>query len=210
MAEDRRRDALLQIGLTIGSAVEIDALLRLVMGHVTSLLAAERSTLYLVDRRRNEIWSKVLQGDGLREIRLPLGQGVAGDVVATGEPANIADAYQDPRFHPEFDRLSGFRTRTILCAPVWGKHSEVLGAVQVLNREDGKPFDEKLFEHQIRVKSNDRAFSVAKNPGGALGSGVWPCGARPDAFSPAWNRASETAFLSSGVARHCSSRASRK
>jgi signal transduction histidine kinase len=141
MAEDRRRDALLQIGLTIGSAVEIDSLLRLVMGHVTALLGAERSTLYLVDRRRNEIWSKVLQGDGLREIRLPLGEGVAGDVVASGEPANIADAYQDPRFHPEFDRLSGFRTRSILCAPVWGKHTEVVGAVQVLNRTDGQPFD---------------------------------------------------------------------
>ncbi|HEX9576155.1 MAG TPA: GAF domain-containing protein, partial [Myxococcales bacterium] len=141
MAEDRRRDALLQIGLTIGSAVEIDALLRLVMGHVTALLGAERSTLYLVDRRRNEIWSKVLQGDGLREIRLPLGEGVAGDVMASGEPANIADAYRDPRFHPEFDRLSGFRTRSILCAPVWGKHTEVVGAVQVLNRTDGQPFD---------------------------------------------------------------------
>jgi signal transduction histidine kinase len=143
MAEDLRRDSLLQIGLAIGSAVEIDAILRLVMAHVTALLAAERSTLYLVDRRRNEIWSKVLQGDGLREIRLPLGEGVAGDVVATGEPANIADAYSDPRFHPEFDRLSGFRTRSILCAPVWGKHTEIVGAVQVLNRIDGKPFDEE-------------------------------------------------------------------
>jgi light-regulated signal transduction histidine kinase (bacteriophytochrome) len=63
---DRRRDALLQIGLAIGSAVEIDALLDVVMGH--QLLSAERSTLYLVDRRRGEIWSKVLQGGGLREI----------------------------------------------------------------------------------------------------------------------------------------------
>jgi signal transduction histidine kinase len=138
---DRRRDALLQIGLAIGSAVEIDALLDVVMGHVTALLSAERSTLYLVDRRRGEIWSKVLQGGGLREIRLPLGQGVAGDVVATGELASIADAYQDPRFHREFDRLSGFRTRSILCAPVFGKAGEVLGAVQALNRVDGQPFD---------------------------------------------------------------------
>jgi hypothetical protein len=55
MAEDRRRDALLQIGLAIGSAVETDDLLRLVMGHVTQLLSAERSTLYMVDRRRGEI-----------------------------------------------------------------------------------------------------------------------------------------------------------
>ena len=140
---DRRRDALLQIGLAIGSAVEIDALLDVVMGHVTALLSAERSTLYLVDRRRAEIWSKVLQGGGLREIRLPLGEGIAGDVVATGDPANIADAYQDPRFKPEFDKLSGFHTRSILCAPVWGKSGEVLGAVQVLNRSDGQPFDEE-------------------------------------------------------------------
>jgi signal transduction histidine kinase len=137
---DRRHHALLNIGLAIGSAVEIDQLLDVVMGHVTQLLSAERSTLYLVDRRRGEIWSKVLQGGGLREIRLPLGQGVAGDVAATGEPANIPDAYQDPRFHPEFDRASGFRTRSILCTPVCGKSGEVLGAIQVLNREGG-PFD---------------------------------------------------------------------
>src|SRR5258706_1715796 len=140
---DRRRDALLQIGLAIGSAVEVDALLDVVMGHVTALLSAERSTLYLVDRRRAEIWSKVLQGGGLREIRLPLGEGIAGDVVATGDPANIADAYQDPRFKAEFDKLSGFHSRSILCAPVWGKAGEVLGAVQVLNRSDGQPFDEE-------------------------------------------------------------------
>src|SRR5437763_9638661 len=166
---DRRRDALLQIGLAIGSTVDIDALLNVVMGHVTALLSAERSTLYLVDRRRNEIWSKVLQGDGLREIRLPLGQGVAGDVVATGEPANIPDAYQDARFHPEFDRLSGFRTRTILCAPVWGKHTEVVGAVQALNRIDGKPFDEEDEQALLAVAAqiavaleNSRLFAAER------------------------------------------------
>src|SRR5947209_16319585 len=120
MGADRRREALLQIGLAIGSAIEIDALLEVVIGHVTSLLEAERSTLYLIDYRRSEIWSKVLQGGGLREIRLPLGQGVAGDVCATGSPANIPDAYADPRFHPEFDKASGFVTHSILCAPVWG------------------------------------------------------------------------------------------
>src|SRR5436190_16370045 len=130
---DRRRDALLQIGLAIGSAVEIDALLDVVMGHVTALLSAERSTLYLVDRRRAEIWSKVLQGGGLREIRLPLGEGIAGDVVATGEVANIPDAYVDSRFQADFDKQSGFRTRSIVCAPVAGKGCEVSGAVKVLN-----------------------------------------------------------------------------
>src|SRR5258708_24850237 len=123
---DRRRDALLQIGLAIGSAVEIDALLDVVMGHVTALLSAERSTLFLVDRRRGEIWSKVLQGDGLREIRLPLGQGVAGGVAATGEPAHTPCADQDPRLHPELDKASRLPTRPILFAPAFGRPGEGL------------------------------------------------------------------------------------
>src|SRR2546430_16996609 len=103
---DRRRDALLQIGLAIGSTVDIDALLDVVMGHVTALLSAERSTLYLVDRRRAEIWSKVLQGGGLREIRLPPGEGIPGAVVATGDPANIPDAHLAARFKAQSDKRS--------------------------------------------------------------------------------------------------------
>src|SRR5258708_10568079 len=99
MGEDRRRDALLKIGLAIGSAVDIDQLLDVVIGHVTQLLSAERSTLFLVDRRRGEIWSKVLQGDGLREIRLPLGQGVAGDPAATRAAAHTPYAAPKPPLH---------------------------------------------------------------------------------------------------------------
>src|SRR5258706_4064342 len=128
MAGDRPRghanEALLvEIGLAIGSAIEIDQLLEVVMGHVTALLGAERGTLYLVDRRRGEIWSKVLQGGGLREIRLPVGSGLAGAAVAQRELVNVPDAYGDPRFNPEFDRASGFRTRSILCAPIFSASS---------------------------------------------------------------------------------------
>ena len=139
---------LVEIGLAIGSAIEIDQLLEVVMGHVTALLGAERGTLYLVDRRRGEIWSKVLQGGGLREIRLPIGTGIAGAVVTQRSLLNISDAYGDPRFNPEFDRASGFHTRSILCAPIFAAQSglraptvpEVVGVLQVLTRVDGTPF----------------------------------------------------------------------
>src|SRR5207245_8282977 len=84
-------------------------------------------------------------------------------------PANIPDAYQDARFHPEFDRLSGFRTRSILCAPVWGKHSEVVGAVQALNRTDGKAFDEEDEQALLAVAAqiavaleNSRLFAAER------------------------------------------------
>jgi signal transduction histidine kinase len=136
-----REAQLIEIGLAIGREVEIDALLEVVMRHVTQLLRAERSTLYLVDPQRGELWSKVLQGGGLREIRLPLGRGIAGAVVADRKLANVPDAYQDPRFLPDFDQASGYRTRSILCAPVLDRRGSVVAAVQVLNRLDGQPFD---------------------------------------------------------------------
>ena len=68
---NERADALLSIGLLIGGTLELDALLETVMRHVAALLNAERCTLYLVDRGRGEIWSTVLQSDGLARIRLP-------------------------------------------------------------------------------------------------------------------------------------------
>jgi adenylate cyclase len=139
---------LVEIGLAIGSAIEIDQLLEMVMGHVTALLGAERGTLYLVDHQRQEIWSKVLQGGGLREIRLPIGSGIAGATVLQRKLLNISDAYADPRFNAEVDQASGFHTRSILCAPIFAATAglrppsvpEVVGAIQVLNRCDGQRF----------------------------------------------------------------------
>jgi signal transduction histidine kinase len=95
----------------------------------------------VIDRGRDELWSKVLQGQGLREIRLPLGRGVAGWVVAQRRLANIRDAYADDRFVSTFDKTSGFRTRAILCAPVLDRSGAAMGALQALNRLDGEPFD---------------------------------------------------------------------
>ena len=55
---------------------------------------------------------------------------------------NIADAYADPRFNQEVDRRTGYRTRSILCAPVVDVGGRVVAVLQLLNRLDGEPFDE--------------------------------------------------------------------
>ena len=111
------------------------------------MLRADRATLFLVDRRTSEIWSKVAQGAGMVEIRVPIGRGIAGTVAATGETINIPDAYADPRFNPEVDRRTGYRTRTILCAPIRdGAGRGGRRGSQVLNKAAG-PFtrdDEEL------------------------------------------------------------------
>ena len=63
-------------------------------------------------------------------------------MASTGESVRIDDAYADPRFNPEVDRQTGFRTRSILCLPIEDMRGEVFAVAQLLNRNDGKPFDE--------------------------------------------------------------------
>src|SRR4051812_16595365 len=72
-----------------------DALLIRIIGLTSTALRADRSTLFLLDRERNQLWSKVAQGDGLTEIRVPVGAGIAGHVAQSGETVNLVDAYDD-------------------------------------------------------------------------------------------------------------------
>jgi adenylate cyclase len=139
--EERRKtsELLLDVMKSFSSELEVDALLRKIMERTSAVLGADRATLFLVDRRTNEIWSKVAQGAGMVEIRVPIGRGIAGTVAATGETINIPDAYADPRFNPEVDRRTGYRTRTILCAPIRDGAGAVVGVSQILNKAAG-PF----------------------------------------------------------------------
>jgi signal transduction histidine kinase len=93
--------------------------------------------VYLLDELRGELWSKVLKGTDVVEIRLPIGVGIAGHVAKTGETVNIPDAYQDERFNPETDRRTGYRTKTILCMPLKNKDDKIIGVFQLINKNDG-------------------------------------------------------------------------
>lgn len=126
-----------EIGSALGTALQLDELLAVVMERVTGLMEAERSTLFLVDEEHDELWSKVTQGIVNTEIRLKIGQGIAGWVAQTGKSINIRDAYSDPRFNPEVDAKTGYETQTILCQPIRNQEGRILGVIQVLNREQG-------------------------------------------------------------------------
>src|SRR5262249_51636418 len=102
---------------------------------------AERATLFLVDEARGELWSKVAAG--AREIRLPKDSGIAGRVAATGAPMNVPDAYAEPMFNRSFDEASGFRTRSLLSMPMKAADGRVFAVMQLLNKEGGRPFDER-------------------------------------------------------------------
>jgi HD-GYP domain-containing protein (c-di-GMP phosphodiesterase class II) len=129
--------ALLEVGKAMTAARDLDRLLPLIMAEVTKVMEADRSSLFLVDRERGEIWSKIAQGLEAREIRVKIGTGIAGYVAATGQVVHIPDAYADPRFDRSTDLLTGYRTRSILAHPMANRPGEVIGVIQVLNKREG-------------------------------------------------------------------------
>jgi len=128
-------EALLKIGQRLSSEMHLDRLLELILDETTGVMDADRSSLFLVDREKKELWSKIAQAT--TEIRLPIGKGIAGAVAKTGEIINIPDAYADRRFNPEVDKRTGYRTRSILCVPMKNPEGHIIGVIQVLNKKRG-------------------------------------------------------------------------
>lgn len=121
----------------ISSELELEPLLQKIISTVTSMLNAERSSLFINDEKTNELYTIVGEGLGANEIRFPNHLGIAGHVFQTGEILNIPHAYADLRFNPAFDKQTGFFTRSMLCIPVTNKAGKTIGVSQVLNKQGG-------------------------------------------------------------------------
>ncbi len=161
----REEIELLTIAEAISTELHLDVLFARIMAASTQLLGAERSTLFLHDAARDELWSQVAEGTGQTEIRIPSRAGIAGAAFTEGEVLVVPDAYADARFNPEVDRASGYRTRNILAVPITDKAGERVGVIQVLNKRGGAfgPIDirrAKAFGAQIAIAiQNAQLFS---------------------------------------------------
>lgn len=142
-------EQILDVTRHLGAIVELDPLLELVTQAAVRVLGCERATVFLYDRAADELYSRAatgMKGSAMGEIRFPAGAGIAGEVAKTGKTINIPDAYADPRFNPEIDRRTGFRTRNMLTFPLSGHDGDVVGVLQVLNKHAGAfgPHEEQL------------------------------------------------------------------
>ena len=141
--EVRNLNALLDVAKALGAEMQLDNLLPVIISKTTEVIDAERSSLFIYDEETNEMWSKVAEGMDSKEIRFPVGVGIAGDVAKTLKTVNIPDAYKDDRFNPAFDKETNYRTKSILCMPMLNNEGALVGVVQVLNKKDGSTFDDK-------------------------------------------------------------------
>uniref|UniRef100_A0A914H147 PDEase domain-containing protein n=1 Tax=Globodera rostochiensis TaxID=31243 RepID=A0A914H147_GLORO len=156
--------------------ITMDTVIMKVMNFAQKLVDADRASLFLVDNKSQEIYARIFdisqpelddqsqyngelsppfvdpnvhqRQDGRKEIRFPLGKGIAGHVALTGESLSIQNAYEDERFNREIDSMTGYHTQSILCMPIFIRGS-VIGVVQMVNKRSGGPFnqiDEEAFE----------------------------------------------------------------
>lgn len=142
---------LLDVWKTISSTLNLNELLRKIMAMATHVMRCETSTVYLVDEKTNELYFHIIQADEkvgskLKEIRLPIGTGIAGWCAKENKSVIVPDTSKDPRFYRDADKKSGFVTRSMICVPMRLK-DKVIGVLQVLNRIGDIPFN----NHDVEI-----------------------------------------------------------
>ncbi len=144
----RQLSALMHVSGAERSEEGLDSVLVRLMIIISNAVEADRSTLFLYDSESDELFSRVAEGDLCEEIRMPAWRGIAGTVFRSGTPIYITDAYTDPRFNPEIDEQTGYRTRGVLCVPLRNWDEQIIGVTEVLNKHNGKfgPEDQALVE----------------------------------------------------------------
>ena len=141
--------ALLQLQQELALESNVDRVLGRIVDTSTQVLDCERATLYVIDRGKNELWSRVLKERELTEIRLPMdGRSLAAEVARAGRLLRIDAPYEDARFDPSVDARSGFRTRSMLVAPIDARDQRRLGVLQAVNDNEGafQEDDERLIQ----------------------------------------------------------------
>uniref|UniRef100_A0AAQ5YDN4 Phosphodiesterase n=1 Tax=Amphiprion ocellaris TaxID=80972 RepID=A0AAQ5YDN4_AMPOC len=159
---------LLELVKDVSSHLDVTALCHKIFLHINELIAADRYSLFLVGEdssNRKFLVSRlfdVAEGSTLEEsssssIRLEWNKGIVGHVAATGQPLNIKNAYEDPRFNAEVDLITGYKTQSILCLPIKNHREEVVGVAQAINKKCGE--DCAFTEQDEKDFSSYLAFS---------------------------------------------------
>ncbi len=110
----------------------LDNLLMLMADMGKEMIMADRCSLWILDREKNELWTRVAHG--VNEIRIPANSGLVGHSIASEQQLFIDDAYKDNRFNPDVDKKTGYRTQAIIVIPFRNSEGEIIGAYQAINK----------------------------------------------------------------------------
>jgi transcriptional regulator with GAF, ATPase, and Fis domain len=131
-----RLKATLQIASSIASVRESQPLLELIAEEATRLVDCDRASIFVWDREHNEVVACPALGVEGGTLRIPDRAGIVGDVIHGGKPTRVDNAYEDPRFNKDVDLKSGYTTRNLLCWPMRDSEGELIGAFEVINKNN--------------------------------------------------------------------------
>ena len=135
------------VAKTLTSSLDLDSILQTIMEKMAEYFRPDTWSLLMVDEEHNELYFAIAVGDAaeaLKDVRLKVGEGIAGWVAKNGEQLIVPDVYTDPRFAKRIDEVTQWETRSIICVPLNSKH-RVLGVIQLVN-VDMKGFsDQEVF-----------------------------------------------------------------
>ena len=144
----RELDTILKFSALINSSLNITEVLDNAMKWAEEFIDAEASSVYELDEEKNELFIRLARGEKkslIEGIAMKVGEGIAGTVVQTGKPIAIQDVSKDKRFSDKLDRLTGFKTRSMICVPMILRDKPI-GAIQVMNKRNKEPFHQADLE----------------------------------------------------------------
>ncbi|MFQ5519895.1 MAG: sigma 54-interacting transcriptional regulator [Candidatus Methylomirabilia bacterium] len=147
---------ILKICQEMNSERDLGVLLILIARESTSLMEADRASIFLLDQEKGELWSQVALDS--EPIRFDAHVGIAGAAALTGQIINVEDAYRDPRFYPEVDNRTGYRTQSLLAVPLRNHEGEILGTFQVLNKKGGAFSEDD--EEMLKALASQAAIAI--------------------------------------------------
>ncbi|MFZ0736857.1 MAG: sensor domain-containing diguanylate cyclase [Candidatus Acidiferrales bacterium] len=124
-----------ELGKALTSSLQLDQVLRTIMEKINEVLRPDTWSLLLMDQEKNELYFQIATGVGaeaLRDVRIKLGQGIAGWVAESGEVVVVPDTSQDSRFFSQVDEKTKMETRSIVAVPVRFRE-QCLGVIELIN-----------------------------------------------------------------------------
>ena len=134
---------ILKFSALINSSLNIEDVLNHAMPWAEEFMEAEASSVYELDEEKDLLFIRLARGEKkglISKLSLQVGEGIAGYVVQTGNPLVVQDVTEEKRFNDQFDRLTGFKTRSMVCVPL-SIRGKPMGALQVINKRSGEPFN---------------------------------------------------------------------
>ncbi|MDA7817811.1 GAF domain-containing protein [Sulfurimonas sp.] len=103
--------------------------------YAKEITGSDRCSMYIYDSKKSELWTTL--ADGIDRIIVPYDKGIAGETLRTGKAIIENDVTSNPNFLSKIDSITGYKTNNLATVPIFNSHKDVVGVLQLLNKDDG-------------------------------------------------------------------------